>query len=154
MSTTSVAPVESSDAATRRMPNEMSRAQRVMAWSGLLFVLLQSVCTFFTAIDGLRVVIGVSALASVVQAGEVWDRFHADRVRVPMMVLALLGAALNLVMLRRIRRLRDRPASRWRQRTLEPGKIRRERVQFVLAVLTLALIGIEEVTHWRTFHRF
>jgi hypothetical protein len=153
MSSTSVRPIESEDTDSRRMLGKTGKTQGVIAWSSLFFVLLQSVCTFFTALDGLRVVIGAGALAGVVETGEMWDKFHADWLRVPMVGLALAGALLNLVMLRRIRRLRDRPAARWRQRPLAPQRLRRERVQFVLAILTLALIGIEEVTHWHTFHR-
>ena len=33
------------------------------AWPGLFFALLQSVCTFFAALDGLRLLIGVTSLA-------------------------------------------------------------------------------------------
>jgi hypothetical protein len=146
-------PAEIEDVLPRTRLGETERSRGVIAWSSLLFVLLQSVCTLFTALDGLRVIVGAGALAGVVSAGEMWDKFHADWFRVPMVGLALGGALLNLVMLRRVRRLRSRPAARWRQRPLAPGKLRGERVQFVLAMLTLALIAIEEVTHWRTFHR-
>jgi hypothetical protein len=36
-----------------------------------------------------------------------------------MMVLALLGSSLNLMILVQTRHLRNRPASRWRQKTTE-----------------------------------
>jgi hypothetical protein len=130
--------------------NEAARG--VIAWSSLFFVVLQSVRTFFTALDGLRLVIGVSALASVVGAGERWDRFHADWIRVPMVVFALAGALLNLTILLHVRHLRSRPAAQWRQQPLTPRKVRRERLQMILSVVTLALIVIEEVAHLRTFH--
>ena len=58
-----------------------------------------------------------------------------------MMVLALLGTSLNLM---QIRHLRNRPASRWRQRPLSPSRIRMERVQMALSLATLVLIGVEE----------
>jgi hypothetical protein len=135
------------------MPNEAGRAQGVIAWSSFFFVLLQSVCTFFTALDGLRVVIGVGALASVVEAGKVWDRFHTNWIRVPMVGLALVGALLNLAVLRRVWRLRSRPSAQWRRVPVSARKMRMERVQFVLSVITLALILVEEIMHWRTFHR-
>jgi hypothetical protein len=154
MSTVPFRRAESEDVLARPRLVETEVSRGVIAWSSLFFVLLQSVCTFFTALDGLRVVVGAGALAGVVSAGEMWDKFHADWFRVPMVGVALGGAVLNLVMLRRVRRLRSRPAARWRQRPLEPGKLRRERVQFVLAMLVLGLIFVEEVTHWRTFHRF
>ena len=77
------------------------------------------------------------------------DRFHQDWIRVPMIGLALLGSLLNLVILMQVRHLRNRPASRWRQRPLSPHKIRMERVQMVLSLATLILIGLEEYLHFR-----
>lgn len=138
----------------RPMLVETVKARRVIAWSSLFFVLLQSVCTFFVALDGLRVLIGVGALASVTEAGVVWDRVHTDWIRLPMVGFALIGALLNLTILLRIRRLRARPSSQWRQQPLTARQIRMERVQFVLAVVTLILIAVEELTHFHTFHRF
>jgi hypothetical protein len=151
----SIAPVEPKqyEDAQRLISKEAETARGVIAWSSLFFVLLQSVCTFFTALDGLRLVIGVGALASVVGAGERWDKVHADWIRVPMVIFALAGALLNLTILMHVRHLRNRPAAQWRRQPLPPGKVRRERLQLVLSVVTLALIVLEEVTHLRTFHR-
>jgi hypothetical protein len=126
----------------------------VVAWSGFLFVLLQSVCTFFAALDGLRVLIGLGALTSIVGAENVWDRFHTDWIRVPMVGFALAGALLNLIVLMHVRYLRNRPASQWRQKPLTRGKIQKERVQLVLSLVTLVLVLVEEITHLRMFHHF
>lgn len=133
---------------------ETGSARGVIAWSSFAFVLLQSVCTFFTALDGFRLLVGVGSLAAITQAGVAWDHLHGDWIRVPMMGVALVGASLNLVTLIHIRYLRNRPASQWRQKPLTLHKIRMERVQFVLSLVTLALIGVEELTHLRTFHKF
>jgi hypothetical protein len=62
-------------------------------------VLLQSICTF-AAVDGLRLVIGVGSLAVSAGIGTAMDRFHQDWIRVPMIVLALLGSSLNLMQIR------------------------------------------------------
>jgi hypothetical protein len=153
MSTTPVKPIESEDARPPVPSYQRASSHGVIAWSSFFFVLLQSVCTFFAALDGLRVVIGVGALASVVEAGKFWDRFHTDWIRVPMVALALAGSLLNLIILMRVRRLRNRPAAQWRQLPLIPRKRRMERVQLVLSLLTLALIVMEEIGHWHTFHR-
>ena len=40
------------------MPGENGRAQGVIAWSSFFFTVLQSICTFFAAVDSLRLVIG------------------------------------------------------------------------------------------------
>ena len=130
------------------MPGENGRAQGVIAWSSFFFTVLQSICTFFAAVDGLRLVIGVGSLAVSAGIGTAMDRFHQDWIRVPMMVLALLGSSLNLMILMQIRHLRNRPASRWRQ-PLKPNRIRMERVQMALSFATLALIGVEEYLHLR-----
>jgi hypothetical protein len=136
------------------LPSQANNAQTVIAWSGFVFALLQSVCTFFTALDGLRLLIGAGALAAIIQAGTVWDHFHTNWIRMPMVVLAFVGSVLNLLILRRIWRLRSRPAAQWRIIPPSRRKMRMERLQFALATITLVLIGIEEVTHFRTFHRF
>jgi hypothetical protein len=140
-------------ALSRVEPREPGKAQDVIAWSSLLFAVLQSVCSFFVALDGLRLVIGVGALASVAGAGKQWDRLHADWVRVPMVALAVAGALLNLTVLLHVRHLRSRPSARWRQRPLTSRKIRMERVQLFLSVVTLVLVAVEEISHWHTFHR-
>jgi hypothetical protein len=153
MTTASTKLGESEDALSRVMPSEIGKAQGVIGWSSLLFAVLQSVCSFFVALDGLRFLIGVGALASIVGAGQQWDRLHTDWVRVPMILLSLVGALLNLTVLLHVRHLRSRPSAQWRQRPLTARKLRVERVQFALSVVTLVLIAVEEVSHWHTVHR-
>jgi hypothetical protein len=154
MSSAPVKPSQSEDSQRLLIPEEAVKAQGVVAWSSLIFALLQSVCTFFTALDGVRLVIGVGSLASVVEAGQSWDKFHTDWIRVPMVIFALVGSSLNLTVLMHVRHLRRRPASQWRQQPLTQSKIRKERLQLTLSLVTLALLVLEEVTHLRTFHHF
>jgi hypothetical protein len=136
------------------LPERVVKAQSGIAWSSFVFSVLQSVCTFFAALDGLRLVIGAGALAAATQAGVRWDHLHQNWIRIPMVAFALAGALLNLVILWQIWRLRNRPAAQWRRKPVPASKIRMERVQFVLSWITLVLIGVEEVTHFRTFHHF
>jgi membrane protein YdbS with pleckstrin-like domain len=75
------------------------------------------------------------------------ERFHQDWIRIPMIVLALLGSILNLAILLQLRYLRKRPASQWRQQPLSPKRIRMERVQMLLSLATLLLIAVEELLH-------
>jgi hypothetical protein len=134
--------------------SQTRNAQSVVAWSGFFFVLLQSVCTFFTAVSGLRLIIGVSALAAIIRAGQTWDKFHTDLIRIPMMVFALCGSLLNVAALRRLRSLRARPAAKWRLKPLATRTIQMERAQLVLSIATLILFAVEDAIHWKTFHRF
>ena len=128
-------------------------ARGVIGWSSLFFALLQSICTFFLALSGLRFFIGVGSLAMSASIPEVLDKFHADWIRIPMMALALLGSLLNLALLMQVRALRNRPASQWRQQPLSLHKIRMERVQWILSLATLLLVGIEEYFHFSQFHK-
>jgi hypothetical protein len=119
-------------------------------WIGggsLLFALLQSVCTFFAAMSGLRVGIGISSLVLAAGTTKAIDAFHVDWLRVPMISLAVAGAVLNLVVLWQIRRLRKSPAAQWRVRPVSAGRLRMERLQVVLSVLTLVLVFLEERQH-------
>jgi len=154
MPATSSKPPKAAETELKFLPKQVTNAQTVIAWSGFLFALLQSVCTFFTALDGLRLLIGAGALLAIFQAGTVWDHFHANWIRVPMVALAFAGSVLNLLILRRIWRLRNHPAAQWRRVPVSPRKMRMERLQFALAVIPLTLISVEEVTHFRTFHHF
>jgi hypothetical protein len=128
--------------------NQPGRAQRTIAWSSFLFALLQSICTFFVAVNSLRLAIGLGSL--IVSAGVRADigRWHQNEVRLSMLGLALLGSLLNLAILMQVRYLRNRPASRWRQRPLSPHQIRMERIEMVLSLATLVLIGVEEYLHF------
>ena len=149
MSTILAKPPAFKRALSQLTPVGNDSAQGVIVWSSFFFAVLQSICTFFAAVDGLRLVIGVGSLAVSAGIGTAMDRFHQDWIRVPMMVLALLGSSVNLMILMQIRLLRNPPASRWRQRPLSPSRIRMERVQMALSLATLVLIGGEEYLHLR-----
>jgi hypothetical protein len=58
-----------------------------------------------------------------------------------------LGSILNLIVLWQIRRLRNLPAAQWRQAPPKPRKLRSERLQLVLSILTLILVALEERQH-------
>ncbi len=148
MSANPANPPVTADAAVDARLVPSRSAQSVVAWSSILFAFLQSVCTFFAALNGLRLVIGVGSLALSVTAVRILDQFHADAIRIPMIVLALLGSLLNLAVVLHVRHLRKRPASQWRQQPLSPQKLRSERVQIILSVLTLLLVIVEETIHF------
>lgn len=117
------------------------------SWSGLVFAVLQSACTAVIAISGLRVAIGLTALAAAAGIHAPARGFHQDAIRVPMMVLAFLGAVVNLYVIWRVRRLRSRPAAQWRVQPVSKKKLNSERFQIVLSILTLLLLAAEWLTH-------
>jgi hypothetical protein len=115
--------------------------------TSFFFILLQSACTAVMAISGVRVIIGLSALAAAAGLHRPASGFHADAIRIPMMVIAVAGSFINLYVIWRIRSLRSRPSSQWRTTPATPKQKRAEAFQTVLAVITLALVLAEWITH-------
>jgi len=138
-------PPASADAVLPQQRGE-TRA-KLLNWSSFLFALLQSFCSAVVAISGIRVAIGLGALAAAAGVDTPARGFHADAIRIPMMALALVGALLNLYLLWNARRLRNRPAAQWRRVPSTPKKRFSERLQLVLSILTLALLAAEWITH-------
>jgi formate hydrogenlyase subunit 3/multisubunit Na+/H+ antiporter MnhD subunit len=126
---------------------EVSRGWRTIGGVSLAIALLQSLCTAVFAISGIRVLIGLTALAAVSGIYAPARGFHQDAIRIPMLVLATLGALVNLGVLAWIWRLRAQPSAQWRRRELSAKQKRSERLQVALAVLTLILVGLEAWTH-------
>ncbi len=113
--------------------------------------MLQSVCSAFIALNGVRLLIGIGAFAAASSALKLADRMHIAAIRIPMMLLALGGSVLNLVVLWQVWRLRRRPAAAWRQQPVSKKKIASEWLQFTLSVLTLLLLAAEFVAHRTLF---
>ena len=115
--------------------------------ASFLFALLQSICTAILTINAVRVAIGVGAL---VLAGGIFPvalAWHQAAIRIPMLVLATLGALVSLGVLAWIRHLRSRPSAEWRSRDLTPKEARSEHLQIAMAVLTLVLVALELWSH-------
>jgi ABC-type xylose transport system permease subunit len=122
-----------------------------IGWTGLLFAILQSVCSFFVALSGLRLALGIGSLALSASTASAIDAFHTNWIRFPMLTIALAGALLNLTVVFQIRRLRRRPAAQWRQVPPASKTLRMERLQLLLACATLVIIAIEEYVHFGLF---
>lgn len=142
----------SSPASAEAQTAELSRPKklldaRLLNWSAILFAILQSACTAVIAISGVRVAIGLSALAAAAGIHAPAHGFHQDAIRIPMMLLALLGAVLNLYVIGKVRHLRRKPAAQWRQQPVTKRKLNSERFQIALSILTLLLLAAEWMTH-------
>jgi hypothetical protein len=111
------------------------------------FILLQSLCTAVMAISGVRVLIGLGALAAAAGLNRPADGWHRDAIRIPMMVVAVVGSVVNLYVIWRIRSLRARPSAQWRAKPVTAKQRRAEAIQIVLAIVTLLLVVAEWVTH-------
>ncbi len=132
---------------------EMHSGEKEQGGSWLLsltsfgFIVLQSVCTALMALSGLRLIIGIGALAAASSLKAFAGAFHVDAIRIPMMIVALVGSGVNLFSIWRLRRLRGRASSQWRTGPVPAGKVRSENVQIALAAASIVLVGLEEVFH-------
>jgi formate hydrogenlyase subunit 3/multisubunit Na+/H+ antiporter MnhD subunit len=118
-----------------------------MSGASLIVALAQSLCTAVLTISGIRVAIGLSALAAASGIYAPAKGFHQDAIRIPMLILATVGAVVNLGVLAWIRHLRNRSSAQWRRREQSPQEKRSEKLQVAMAILTLVLVGLETWTH-------
>lgn len=125
---------------------------RWLSFTGFLFALLQSACTAVLAVSGFRVLIGLGALAAAAGTSAPAKGFHQDAIRIPMLILAIVGSLVNLYSLWRVRSLRARPSAQWRSQPVTPAKRRSEWLQFGLAIVTLVLVAAEWITHSMIHH--
>lgn len=148
MSTT---PVELSESAGSP-PSEGLRARGVLAGWSFLFALLQSICGAAVLLNGFQIAIGIGALTFTSGIGLAMARLHADWIRIPMIVIAVATALLNIALLVRVRRLRNRPAAQWRRKPLSRKQRRSEMLQWTFSIAALALVAIEEYLHMGFHH--
>lgn len=116
--------------------------------SGFFLAFIQSVCSAFLALHGLRFLIGIGAVVLASSAWHLAEQLHVNVIRVPMMMIALVASVLNLAALWQVRRLRARPAAAWRQQPVTPTKQRSEATQLILSVATLVLLAAEWIAHF------
>jgi hypothetical protein len=123
------------------------KGMRLLTGASLTVALLQSLCTAVLTISGIRVAIGLSALAAASGIYAPARGFHQDAIRIPMLWLAAIGAIVNLAVLAWIWRLRAQPSAQWRRRAISNKERRSEWLQVVLSLVTLILVGLETWTH-------
>ena len=124
----------------------------IIGLTSFIFILLQSACTAFMAISGLRLLIGVGSLAAATTGLHWIDAIHGEAIRIPMEVIAVVGSVVNLYAIWRVRSLRSRSSSQWRVVAAGPAKRRSEAIQISVAVVTLMLVAVEWTFHLHLHH--
>ncbi len=125
---------------------ERTKTLGAVSLASVMMALLQSMCTAVLTINGIRVGIGLAALA----ASSIWTpvlAFHRDAIRIPMLTLAVAGALVNLAVLFWIWRLRARPEAQWRRKEITKKQRASEWLQVAMSLATLLLVGLEIWTH-------
>jgi hypothetical protein len=132
---------------------DSEKGMKILSGASLTMAVLQSICTAVLTISGVRLAIGLTAfvMASSVAVPLHW--FHQDAIRIPMLLLAAVGAIVDLMVLSWMRRLRAQPAAQWRVRQQTPREKRSQRLQLALAILTLVLVATETWSHVIMEHR-
>lgn len=125
---------------------QSTKGMEAVSGTAMVLALLQSLCTAILTINGIRVGIGVAALAASSIAAPLLS-FHRDAIRIPMLSIAVIGAIVNLAVLAWIWHLRARPESQWRKQPITKKQRWSERLQVVMAIATLVLAGLEIYTH-------
>ena len=102
---------------SQRISSEQSQAAspsrfQWFNWSSLLLARIQSVCSAFIALHGVRLLVGIGAVVLASSTWKIAETLHANGIRIPMELIALVGALVNLIALWQVRRLRARPALR------------------------------------------
>jgi len=120
--------------------------QRLLAFAPLGLAAIQAACAAAVALSGVRTVLGLSSLIAATAAGPATG-LHANKFRFPMLVLAGIGAVINLLLFWNAERLRGNPSARWRMRPLTRKERLGKWIQFGSAVLTLLLIAVEVLAH-------
>ena len=139
----------------QEVSDELQKAERLetrssaLMWSGLAFAFLQSVCTAVIAASGLRFAVGLAGFIMAVATSAPSQDLHQDTIRLPMLIFAVACSGINLAVLWQVRRLRSRPSSQWRLSPLSARKMRMEKWQFVLSILTILLVLAELFAHKR-----
>lgn len=124
-------------------PEENAGSQR-LSLGAIVFGILGAPCAIATLIGPLAVALGVGGLFGLAGALKFLDQ---SALRVPVLVLATLGAAANLYTLWRARQLRlaaQLPAHLLAMTSLEK---RRTAIVFGASVITLGIIAFELVAH-------
>jgi len=119
---------------------------RLIGWSALALAATESLCAAAVALSGVRVLLGMGSLIAATAAGPALG-LHREALRVPILWISGVIAAVNLLLVWNEERIRRNPAAQWRLEPLTPQQRRRRWIQIVTSVAALLLIAAEVVTH-------
>lgn len=135
-----------------RPPMEGKGKPLAIGLTSLFFIMLQSACTAFMALSGLRLLIGLGSLAAAAAGTRMLASIHGAAIRIPMEIVAIAGSVINLYAIWRVRSLRARPSSQWRVAPVTADKKRAESLQIAIAIVTLLLVAVEWGIHIHLHH--
>ncbi len=134
-------------AVTHALESEVVRIPVKRSWAALVLATIEAACLFVVTAAKAGTLLG-----TVLGAVAGWAAFlHRDILRIPALLISILGASVNLFLLWRSYRLRNAPAAAWRKRALTTRDRWRIWLVLILSVFTLIVAGSEIYLH-RLFH--
>ncbi|HVJ05629.1 MAG TPA: hypothetical protein VM578_08145 [Candidatus Saccharimonadales bacterium] len=118
----------------------------LIGWASLALAAVQAICVAAVALSGVRVVLGMTSLLAAGAVGPAHG-FHRNALRLPILWIAGLLAALNLLLLWNEGRIRRSPSAQWRLQPLTSRQRRGRWIQLGTSVASLVLILAEVVSH-------
>lgn len=121
-------------------------AERFLSLGPLGLAIIQGICAVAVFLSGVRTALGFSSLVTAAAAGPATG-LHANRIRIPMLAVAGVGAVVNLLLFWNAERLRRNPSARWRMRPLTRKQRWGRLIQVGTSAVTLLLILAELLAH-------
>jgi hypothetical protein len=118
----------------------------LIGWASLALAAVQAICVAAVALSGVRVLLGMTSLMAVGAMGPAHG-FHRNALRIPILWIAGILAALNLLLLWNENRIRRNPSAQWRIQPLTSRQRRGRWIQLGTSLATLLLILAEVATH-------
>ena len=118
----------------------------LIGWASLALAAVQAICVAAVALSGVRVLLGMTSLMAAGAMGPAHG-FHRNALRIPILWIAGILAALNLLLLWNENRIRRNPSAQWRIQPLTSRQRRGRWIQLGTSLATLLLILAEVATH-------
>jgi hypothetical protein len=134
-----------------KQPSNTTRL--LLTWGSLALAAAESLCVAAVGLSGVRVALGLTSLLATGASGPAYG-WHREGIRIPLLTIGVIGAAISLLLLWNEERLRRNPSAAWRIRPLTPQQRRSRWFQLAMAILTLLLVAAELITHPWFHHEF
>jgi sterol desaturase/sphingolipid hydroxylase (fatty acid hydroxylase superfamily) len=118
------------------------------SWGAFVLATVEAVCVFYVGAAQAGLLVGSFAAGALGVANFI----HREIFRVPILLAAIVGAALNLYLMWNAQRLRNAPAAAWRKRPLTGRERWRIGLVLGLSLATFAIAAGEIVLHRRSHH--
>ena len=128
-------------------------AQRVrlpwltITWADLFLILMQTGCFIIVLIHRVAVPLGLITFVAASKIQAQASPLHENPVRLPLLLVATVGAIFNLYVVWNGQRLRRRPEAQWRIKPLRWWEKLKIGWVVLVSVLTLIMVVGEMITH-------